>query len=133
MVKFRHLKAYIVDDEEVDLYIIQRIIKLKNLAGKIELYRTGDELIEALKNTAKKPDYVLLNFRLSSENGLEIMERIQHLNLKTPDRPPYFVITSSTADLSDLNTINSDRNIDGFLYKPLAAINLNHFLNSRFG
>ncbi|NEN25662.1 response regulator [Cryomorpha ignava] len=132
MKKLRHLKAYIVDDDEVELYVIQRIIYLKRLAEKVEVYRSGNELIEALQRTIEPPDYILINYRMSGENGLEILEKIQDLNLNKPESPPFFILTSSTADLSDLDAIMSDKNIDGFLYKPLIAKKLKEQLKSLF-
>lgn len=132
MKEFKHLKAYIVDDDEVELYLIQRILKLKLLSDQVEVYRTGNELIEALSNAVKKPDYILLNFRMSNENGLDILTDIQNLNLKQPSEPPFFILTSSTADLTDLDVIMRDENIDGFLYKPLIAKNLKDKLISLF-
>lgn len=132
MKKLRNLKAFIVDDDEVELYLIQRIIKIKALANEIEVYRTGAELIEALKLAVNTPDYILINYRMSGENGLEILAKIQDLNLYQPDSPPFFILTSSTADLSDLDTIRSDKNIDGFLYKPLIAKKLKEQLKTLF-
>lgn len=132
MKKIEHLKAYIVDDDEVELYVIQRIIKLKKLAENVEVYRSGDELIRALQVAVHHPDYILINYRMSNENGLEILKKIQGLNLIQPNCPPFYILTSSTADLSDLNAISSDKNIDGFLYKPLIAKNLKKQLNGFF-
>lgn len=132
MKKLRHLNAYIVDDDEVELYVIQRIIKLKRLADNIKVYRSGSELIDALKEATHNPDYILINYRMIGENGLEILEKIQDLNLKQPDCPPFFILTSSTADISDLDAIRGDENIDGFLYKPLIAKKLKEQLKTLF-
>lgn len=121
MDRLKHLKAYVVDDDEVELYLIQRIIKLKQLAESVEVFRNGNELIEALKNAEVKPDYILLNYRMVSETGLEVLKTCQELKLKQPNVAPFFILTSSTSDLSDLETIMKDENIDGFLYKPLVA------------
>lgn len=132
MKKLGHLKAYIVDDDEVELYVIQRIIKLKHLANNVELFRSGSELIEALQLGVNKPDYVLINYRMRGETGLEILEKIQELNLNQPDCPPFYILTSSTADLSDLDIIRNDKNIDRFLYKPLIAKKLKEQLKTLF-
>src|SRR5690606_22129617 len=121
MDRLKHLKAYVVDDDEVELYLIQRIIKLKQLAESVEVFRNGNELIEALKNAEVKPDYILLNYRMVSETGLEVLKTCQELKLKQPNVSPFLILTSSTSDLSDLETIMKDENIDGFLYKPLVA------------
>lgn len=132
MKKLRQLNAYIVDDDEVELYVSQRILKIKNLAQTIDVYRSGEELIEALQKDEVKPDFILLNYRMSGENGLEILQKIKSLNLIEPGRAPFFILTSSTADLADLDAIKNDQNIDGFLYKPLIALKLKEKLKSLF-
>jgi len=132
MDRFSHLKAYVVDDDEVELFLIQRIIKLKQLAENVEVYRNGTELIEALKHAVVKPDYILLNYRMGSENGLKVLKTCQNLHLKRPNASPYFILTSSTIDLSDLEEIMKDDNIDGFLYKPLVAKKLRERLSPLF-
>ena len=130
MRNLANLTAFVVDDEEVELFLAQRILLIKELAATVKTFRTGKALISALNNDEQMPDYVLLNYRMNGENGLDILKTLHKTNLRRSEALPYFILTSSTIDLSDLNSIENDKYIDGFINKPIIPQKLKQILTS---
>ncbi len=116
----RKYQVVIVDDDEVELFILQRLVKIKKLASDITTFRSGRQLIKALENKDISPDFVLLNYKLLYQTGVEVLKRIERLQEQDKlDQLPYFVITSSTTDLNDLTEIMDNEMVSGFLSKPI--------------
>lgn len=132
MRKLEDLTAFVVDDEEVELILAQRILLIKRLASEIKTFRTGKALISAINNEDLMPDYVLLNYRMNGENGLDILKTIYEAHNTHSGSLPYFILTSSTLDLTDLNDIGNDKYIDGFINKPIIPQKLKQILERLF-
>jgi CheY-like chemotaxis protein len=109
--------AFIVDDEEIDLFITQRILKIKKLAAEISVFRNGNSFLKAIESGAQ-PDYILLNYRMPDKNGLQIVDELVTRFSKSESRP-FIIITSSTAFTEDIELIKSYSGVDAFLPKPI--------------
>jgi FixJ family two-component response regulator len=68
MNDFSKLHASIVDDQDVELFITEKLLRLNKLAGKIEIFRSGQEFIDAFNEKNHIRDYVLINFRMPVTN-----------------------------------------------------------------
>ncbi len=112
----------IVDSEEVDLFIAQRMLGLMSISSNTTFIRSGKELIDKMRDPNFECDYIILGFRLSDGNGLDFLDRIEDLQSRNEIHQsswPKIIITSSSRMVDDLLRIDAHRRVDAFLEKPI--------------
>lgn len=105
----------IVDDDEVDLFIAQRIVRMKFKTSKITLYRSGFEFLDRYKVTSNT-DVILLNYGMPEKSGLDVLDEMPSRKAHTK---PYVIMTSTSLDPGDIARIKSHPKVDWFIPKPL--------------
>jgi response regulator RpfG family c-di-GMP phosphodiesterase len=113
------LHACVIDDQDIELFITEKFLKINKLAGEIALYRSGQEFINAFKEKNHDLDYALINYSMPDMNGIETIQHIRDLKHLTSNTR--FFITSSSADFVELNKVALSNVVDGLLLKPLSA------------
>jgi CheY-like chemotaxis protein len=98
----RFKKVLIIDDDELDLYVSQRIINSSLFAETVVTATSVKDAMHYLKsnNTAgKRPDFIFLDLNMPEKNGLDFLnEYAEFLNGEKP--------TCTIALL--MNVVNSD-------------------------
>lgn len=74
------LKIFIVDDDLVTAKMLQYHLML-NPENDVEIFQSGKD---CLKNLHKKPGAITLDYYMQSENGSEILEKIQKYDISIP-------------------------------------------------
>ncbi len=120
-------KAYIVDDDEVELFLAQRLLVLKNFAQEVVLFRNGEAFLKAFTKDENPPEFVLLNYLMRGKNGLKLLEELREQDVDISKTS--FIITSSTLDLGDLQQIDKSQLAKGFMSKPLLSHTLQGILD----
>jgi len=107
----------LVEDDELDVISLQRVIK--KLALDIQLFTAfnGVEALSLLKgeNKIAMPDVILLDLNMPRMNGIEFLEELR--KDKSFNAVKVFVMTTAN-DESDRAKVNS-LGISGYLIKPL--------------
>jgi CheY-like chemotaxis protein len=105
--------AYLVDDNEVDLFVQSKFIQLSQFAHTIVTYQSPKEALEALA-TGQLPDIIFLDLNMPGMDGFQFLD-----NLKAKARKPLVVILTSSNNQSDRKRAQDYENVLGFVTKPL--------------
>lgn len=111
----KQITVAIVDDDEVDLFIAQRIVRLKFNTTKIALYRSGFAFLEQY-DSAGDTDVILLNYGMPEKSGVDVLDEMPSRKAHTK---PYVIMTSTSLDPGDIARIKSHPKVDWFIPKPL--------------
>jgi CheY-like chemotaxis protein len=119
--------AYIIDDDEIIIYLTDKLLKKVDFANKVETFFDAESALKAL-NFAKQqgeniPDVILFDLNMPVMNGWDFIEEFQKLKLDIP----CFVFTSSI-DPSDKQRSYQYTEIRDFITKPLTVQKLDKIL-----
>ncbi len=121
--------AYIIDDDEIIVYLTDRIIKEVEFCERSETFRNGQLAIERLKiairDKEELPEVILFDINMPVMDGWEFLEEFIQLPLKKPI--PLFVFTSSI-NPSDKEKAQKYRQILDYIQKPLTVHKLDKIL-----
>ena len=120
-------KIWIVDDDEIYGFIINKYLLSINSNFDITIFTSGEDFIDVLNNTKNKEDFplvILLDINMPILNGWKILDKIIDMNLNNFDDVPIYLSSSSIAQ-SDQEKSKSYEIVKGFLTKPINLENLN--------
>lgn len=125
----RFYNILLVEDDENDVFLIQRAFRLLKLPHLLQVVDNGEAAIAYLESQEPYtdsvrypfPDLILLDLKLPRRSGLEVLEWIrQQSNLRCL---PVIILTASK-ETPDINQAY-DLGANSYLVKP---IDFNHFL-----
>lgn len=114
-----------IDDDDIAIVILKRMIASINTSLSIISFRAGQEALQHLKaKKYKNPPYVFLDFHLKDVVGWELIEELDTIpELKSK----VFLISSSVS--SDLPSISQKyKCVAGFIEKPITFEHLRSIL-----
>ena len=120
----RSLVILMVDDDEEDIYSVQRSLKDIEHVGAFRAVHDGDELFEYLEHRGRyataedspRPDIILLDINLPRINGIDLLAQLR-CDQRFRDLT-VVVLTTSRADTD--RRASYDEGADRFLTKPLS-------------
>tara|TARA_R110002111_G_scaffold76221_1_gene120738 strand:- start:56 stop:466 length:411 start_codon:yes stop_codon:yes gene_type:complete len=83
----------LIDDDEIDQHLCQRVFKRSGLSLKLLTARDGVEALELLRETDPFPDLILLDINMPRMNGHEFLAEYSKLGRR--DIPVIVMLTSS--------------------------------------
>ncbi|MBC7425949.1 MAG: response regulator [Bacteroidia bacterium] len=111
-----------VDDNQLDIFVVVKILELNKAASKTLTYNSGSEALEYLKANAENekliPDIILLDIQMPGMNGFEFLEEYAKLPEKITSASTLFLL-SSTIDKGDQEKALADPFVKAILSKPL--------------
>lgn len=120
------IQVVVVDDNEVDRYIVKRRLAKVEAFGQVDEIHTGDEFLEKSRssgsriNSQDRPLLVLMDINMPGRNGLETVEELQRqiASGKTSDGIVVLMFTSSNnpKDIAHAKTLEA---VKGYIPKPL--------------
>ena len=122
------LEILFIEDNQNDIELTLRALKINNIANSIKVIKDGEEALEYIfakgryekRKILDKPKLILLDLKLPKVGGLKILEKIKS-DTRTKAIP--VVILTSSREESDL--IKSyDFGVNSYIVKP---INFNTF------
>jgi CheY-like chemotaxis protein len=121
--------AYIIDDDEITIYLADNIMKKVDFCEKVEKFTHGADAIKRLKfaieNNDNIPDLILFDLNMPGMDGWEFIEEFSKLPLTK--EIPAFVFTSSM-DAEELSRSDHYEAIKGVIIKPLNIQKINKIL-----
>ena len=126
------LRIVVVDDEEVDRYIVRRIVDKAGIDGEVIEFRDGDEFLHAfldeeLRATrigrAPPPILVLLDVNMPRVSGFEVLKAIEdHLaeHAIDPDCMVVMMFSSSNYE-EDKREARAYSFVRDYIVKPLTV------------
>lgn len=112
----------LVDDDNINNFINERLLKKLHIANKIQVAVNGEEALDIIKDYCSKngnccPEMILLDINMPVMNGFEFIESFQKLKFHNKDKVCITVLTSSS-NSKDIAKIKSLGNFP-YINKPL--------------
>jgi CheY-like chemotaxis protein len=112
----------IIDDDEVYVYLIKRIIKQTNLVDLIKIFGNGLDAIDFLKENSDNPDslpeIILLDLSMPIMDGWQFLEEYMLLYPKLGRKITIYIVTSSISP-SDIIKAKSISEVTDYIIKPI--------------
>ncbi|MNK11435.1 Signal transduction histidine-protein kinase BarA [compost metagenome] len=117
-----HKTVLLIDDNDVDLKINSKIIKISNLFEEIITCLSAEEALNylhtTLNNGGKLPDFILLDIQMPDMDGFEFLEVYKDLPKRLTQNCSIAML-SSTLDFGDLKRAEASPHVVKLLKKPL--------------
>lgn len=118
----RQLNVFLVDDNDIDIVVNTKLLKLANLKAEILSFTDGPSSIDYIKEHQAdlQPclNVLLLDIQMPAVDGFETLRFFQELNNEVKDSFKVFMLSSSI-DRSDIEKAEQDPLIIKVLEKPL--------------
>jgi CheY-like chemotaxis protein len=115
----------IIDDNNIDLYVITRLLKNYNFATNIISFTNAEKalnyLIENQSFKSALPQVIFVDIFMPIMSGFEFIEAYENLPLLIKSNCRVFFI-SSTIDKNEINRVQVNKNIKAFHSKPLTKL-----------
>lgn len=108
----------LIEDNLIDQLVIKQLFKKVLKIDQIAITNNGKEGIEWItENKNKQSLIILLDIQMPIMNGFEFLETYDKLKNELKKDTQIFIL-SSTLDPDEIDIINSNNYITGFLNKP---------------
>ncbi len=112
----------VIDDTLIDLYITARVISKNSFGKNLLEYAAATEALQYLKENqndlTKLPSVIFVDIYMPIMSGFEFMAEYDKLPASLKDRCKVFIISSSS-DERDISRAVNDKNVVGFIEKPI--------------
>lgn len=133
MHKLRHI--LLVDDDTINNFINEKLLKKLNSADKITVALNGEEAIKFLDNINSDdendyPDLILLDINMPVMDGFEFLEKYKNLDFPNKQSVIIVMLTTST-NPNDTEKLNKS-GISGYINKPLTEEKITGLISEHF-
>ncbi len=135
MIRPEKLNILLVDDNDIDIAVNTKLLKLAELTDNIYAFSSGRQFIDFLETNAtglqKKINVVLMDIMMPGMNGFECLEQVKALPEELKNSIYPFMLTSSI-DRSDIIKAEQSGMVRHVLEKPLDVYLIKKFLREVF-
>ncbi len=121
--------AYIIDDDEIIVYLTDKIIKEEQFCEKSETFNNGQlalgRIKEAIANKDELPEVMLIDINMPVMDGWELLDELVKLPL---EKPIPLIIFTSSINPADREKAFTYASIKGYIQKPLTVHKLDKIL-----
>ncbi len=114
----------LIDEDEIDNIINQKIIESNKFAETIQVYQTGTEALDYLAKNEKSvdslPDIIFLDINMPIMDGFQFLEEFEKLGEPIREKCKIIMLSSSISP-RDIDRAASNRYVRKYLNKPLNA------------
>ena len=120
MAKKGNRKVLIVDDNEIDLFINQKVLEFNDFASEIVNLQSGQRAIDYLNEISEEeiPDVILLDLNMPLVDGFRFLLEFSKMSAPIREKAAIIILTSSD-NLRDKEKIAVNPDVKLFLSKPL--------------
>lgn len=112
----------LIDEDEIDNIINQKIIESNNFSEKVMVFQTGTEALDFLRSNAKVaenlPDLIFLDINMPIMDGFQFLEEFEKLEAPILNKSKIIMLSSSISP-RDIDRAASNRFVKKYLNKPL--------------
>jgi CheY-like chemotaxis protein len=115
------VRAYLVDDNDIDLIVNDKLLRISNITEDIRKFNSGEEFLNSLKDSKdcdKYTNVLLLDIMMPGMTGFETAEELFRDFPKQAECFYVFVLSSSI-DRNDIQRAQALPGVRRVLEKPL--------------
>ena len=116
------LNILLIDDNEIDIVVNTKLLKLANISEQITSFMTARDLIDYINDNLSvlitKQSIILLDIQMPEIDGFQCLEMYDELPQSFKDVCKVFMLSSSI-DRNDIENAEANPNVIKVLEKPL--------------
>ncbi|GAA3632735.1 response regulator [Flavivirga jejuensis] len=127
--------ACIIDDDDIYINLVKRVIETKKLCENLIIFKNGkqsidyfEELLLNLKED-KIPDIIFIDLNMPVMDGWEFIEHFTKIKNKFNKLITLYIVSSSINPV-DIDRAKSLNSIEGYLVKPIIINELENIFKS---
>ncbi len=117
-----NINIILVDDNDIDIVVNTKLLRLANFSGTIESFHSGKEALEYIKENADalntKTNVLLLDIQMPGVDGFETLAIFETLDESVKNNFIIFMLSSSI-DRNDIIRAEANPSIRKVMEKPL--------------
>ena len=118
----RYKFVMLVDDDEIDNIINEKIIQSNQFADKITVYQSGEEALAYLRenesNEENLPEIIFLDINMPIMDGFQFLDQFEELSDSAKSKCRIIMLSSSISP-KDIDRAASCAHVHKYLNKPL--------------
>lgn len=112
----------IIDDDEIQQFLLSRLINRHNLAERIMFFLDGEKALQYLSDNSSInrniPDIIFLDIKMPIMDGWQFMKEYPSLEKKIEKKIHIFMASSSVATI-DIERARNINQISDYIIKPI--------------
>jgi CheY-like chemotaxis protein len=133
MTDMRQKITCIIDDDEIYLFSVKKVIEVNKLSDKVLEFKNGQEALAFFNqyhnNDELLPDVIFLDINMPVMNGWEFIEEFRKIRQNISKAITVYVVSSSV-DKTDVDKARSLPSVHDYLTKPITASQLKSIYNA---
>lgn len=125
--KTKYNSVLLIDDNEIDNYINERVILSNDFAKEVIVYSSGEEALEFLRSGDYTPDIIFLDLSMPIMDGFVFLQQYEELlkNKSALKEKTKIIVLSSSINPEDIDRVSVNPYVYKYINKPLSSDYLN--------
>ena len=119
--------TFIIDDDDIYVYAIKRLINIKKLSENVVVFKNGKQAIDYFVETPLDdllmPEVILLDVRMPVMDGWGFLEQFSKMDFSSKPKVTVYMVSSSI-DPRDLKKADNFPLVEKYLFKPINSEDL---------
>jgi CheY-like chemotaxis protein len=125
----------IIDDNDIDIFLNKKVIESLKFTERIQTFSSAMDALSYLKliddinayHRLFAPQIILLDINMPMMDGFGFLKEFDKLKI-FKQKPVDIFMVSSSLNPDEINKVNNNKNVSGFISKPLTADKLMELL-----
>jgi CheY-like chemotaxis protein len=133
MISIPDLRVILIDDNEVDLMLHEKLISLQQISRTVLAFNSANKALEFLSSNIAlpriPPTVILLDIQMPEMDGFDFLEAFQSYPTRIRSQC-HVIMVSSSLDYGDISRTNANPLVVKLLKKPLMARELTNTITN---